>query len=206
MMTTINFLRLAVMAVVAGVFMSACGVKQAASTANSGRGGGGSPFGEVYDAPCSQDAKDTDEYFAAIGIASGSKNRMDVLQTSALTNAQNVIRQKMRHAYQGAIKDYSNAIGNNSGTDMAMHVERAGTQIIDAIVNETNATCGPKFSSVDERGDVTCYTAIRISKKEVASKIADHLSKDEELKIRFDEANFRKGMEEDFKKYKEERQ
>jgi hypothetical protein len=205
-MKTISYLKLAVMAVVAGMFMNACGsVKQQVASAGGSRGGG-SPFGEVYDAPCSQDAKDTDDYFAAIGIASGSKNRMDVLQTSALTNAQNVIRQKMRHAYQGAIKDYSNAIGNNSGTDMAMHVERAGTQIIDAIVNETNATCGPKFSGVDERGDVTCYTAIRISKKEVATKIADHLSKDEELKIRFDEANFRKGMEEDFKKYKEERQ
>jgi hypothetical protein len=59
---------------------------------------------------------------------------------------------------------------------------------------------------VDERGDVTCYTAIKIRKKEVAAKIADHLSKDEELKIRFDEANFRKGMEDDFKKFKENNQ
>jgi hypothetical protein len=47
-------------------------------------------------APCSE--KDSDDEFAGTGIASGSKNRMDVLQTAALTNAQKIVRQKMQHA------------------------------------------------------------------------------------------------------------
>jgi len=161
----------------------------------------GSPFGEVFEAPCAQ--MDTDDEFAATGFANGSKNRMDVLQTSALTNAQNVIRQKMQHAYKGAIDDYSNYIGNNRGSDADVKVERAGTQIIDRIINDTKAVCGPKFSSVDDKGDVTCFVGIRISKKQVAQAIANHISEDEELRIRFNEQEFRKRMDENFKKYKD---
>jgi predicted Zn-dependent protease len=149
--------------------------------------------------------QDDDDNFAATGIASGSKNRMDVLQTNALTNAQNIVRQKMQHAYKGAIDDYSNSIGDNSGTDMTAKVERAGTQIINGIVNNTKAVCGPKFSSVDAKGDVNCYIAIRISNKQVIEAVANHLSNDKELKIRFDEENFRKKMEANFEKFKEQK-
>ena len=81
-------------------------------------------------------------------------------------------------------------------------MERAGTQIIDAIVNDTKAT-KVVFSSVDEKGNVTCYTGIRVDKKVVVEKIADFVSEDEELKIRFKEAEFRKRMEENFTKFKQ---
>ena len=159
------------------------------------------PFGEVYEPPCAD--KDTPEYFVGLGIANGSKNRMDVLQGAALTNAQNIVRQKMQHAYKGMISDYSSYIGNNAGTDATNKVERAGNQIIDRIINDTEAWCGPKFSGVDDKGSVTCFAGIRISKKQVADAIADYVSEDEELKIRFNEQQYRKFMEEEFKKFKE---
>jgi hypothetical protein len=162
----------------------------------------GSPFGEVYEAPCS--GVDTDDEFVATGIASGGKARMGELQEAALTNAQNIARQKMQHAYKGAIDNYSSYIGNNAGSDIDVKMERGGTQIIDRVVNDTKATCGPKFTSVDDKGDVTCFVGIRISKKQVAAAITDHVSKDEELKIRFNEQEFRKRMDESFKKFKED--
>ncbi|GHT38235.1 hypothetical protein AGMMS49965_00960 [Bacteroidia bacterium] len=193
-----SYLRVAVMAAFAGVMMTGCGSsKQAAG--NYSKPAPGSPFSAVYEAPCAE--LDSDEYFTATGIASGSKNRMDVLQTSALTNAQNIVRQKMQHAYKGVIDDYSSAIGNNNGTDYAAKVERGGSQIIMAVINETKAVCGPKFSAVDDRGDVSCYVGIRISKKELAKKITNHLAKDEVAGIREDETNFRKRMEEQFSKF-----
>ncbi len=130
---------------------------------------------------------------------------MDVLQTSALTNAQNIVRQKMKHAYKGAIDDYSNYIGNNAGSDAQTHIERAGTQIIDAVINDTRATSGPKFSAVDDKGDVTCFVGIRVYKKAIEDKIVEHVSKDEELRIRFNEQEFRKKMDENFKKFKEDK-
>ncbi len=160
-----------------------------------------SPFGPTFSIPNGE--YDTDEYFGASGIASGPKVRMGELYSVALTNAQNIVRQKMAHAYQGAIDDYMNSVGNNAGTDFEMKVERAGTQIIDAIVNDTRETNPPVFSAVDEKGNVTCYVGIRVYKDAVAEKIADYVSEDEELKIRFKEDQFRQRMEENFKKYKE---
>ena len=163
----------------------------------------GSPFEEVYDAPCLD--YDTDDYYVGLGIASGAKARMGELQTAALTNAQNIVRQKLQHAYKGAIDDYSNYVGNNSGSDLEAKVERGGTQLINKIVNDTRATCGPRFSGVDDKGDVTCYVGIRIYKKEFVEAVTKHLSDDEELKIRFKEDEFRKRMDANFEKYKEGR-
>ena len=190
--------------IIAGTTFMGCKSQQVQQSNTDYKPKPSSPFDEAYyEPPCAE--KDTDDEFAAFGIASGSRNRMDILQTSALTNAQNVIRQKMQHAYKGAIDDYSNYMGNNFGSDAEAKVERAGTQIIDRIINDTKTVCGPKFSSVDDKGDVTCFVGIRISKKQVAQAITKHLSEDDELKIRFNEQEFRKRMEENFEKYKEQR-
>ena len=56
---------------------------------------------------------------------------------------------------------------------------------------------------VDDKGNVNCFIGIRISKKAVADKIADYVSEDEELKIRFKEDQFRQRMKESFKDFKE---
>ncbi len=159
------------------------------------------PFGDVYEAPAAEN--DTEDYFGATGIASGPQARMGELQLAALTNAQNMIRQKMKHAYKGAVDDYMNSVGNNSGTDIEAKIERGGTQLIDVIVNDTQASKGPVFSAVDDKGNVNCFIGIRISKKAVADKIADYVSEDEELKIRFKEDQFRQRMKESFKDFKE---
>lgn len=190
----------AMAAIAATMMFASCGTtKNATTTANNTRSA--SPFGDVYEIPAAEN--DTDEYFGATGIASGSKARMGELQLMALANAQNIIRQKMQHAYKGAVDDYMNSIGNNAGTDIEAKIERDGTQLIDVIVNETQASKGPLFSAVDEKGNVTCFIGIRISKKMMADKIADYVSEDEELKIRFKEDQFRERMKESFKEFKE---
>lgn len=182
------------------LLLSSCGTqKNAMTTANNNRSV--SPFRDVFEVPAAEN--DTDEYFGATGIATGPKARMGDLQLDALSNAQNMIRQKMQHAYKGAVDDYMVRFGNNAGSDIQSKLERGGTQIIDVIVNDTQASKGPFFSSVDEKGDVTCYIGIRISKKTIADKIADYVSEDEELKIRFQEEQFRQRMKESFKEFKE---
>lgn len=163
--------------------------------------GSGNPFGDVYEVPAAE--HDTDDYFGATGIAYGNAANMDILQLDALTNAQNAVRQKMKHAYKGLISDYANSMNSGSGYGVESKVERGGDQVIDVIVNDTQATKGPMFSSVDDKGNVTCYVGIRVSKKVVAEAISDYLSEDQELKLRFDEEQFRKRMDETFRKYKE---
>ena len=187
-----------VMAVTAIVFFASCG-SQKQTTASSNRSA--SPFGDVFEVPAAEN--DTEDYFGATGIAYGSKARMGDLQLDALSNAQNMIRQKMQHAYKGAVDDYMVRFGNNAGSDIQSKLERGGTQLIDVMVNETQASKGPIFSSVDDKGNVTCYIGIRISKKAMADKIADYVSEDEELKIRFQEEQFRQRMKESFKDFKE---
>jgi hypothetical protein len=161
------------------------------------------PFGQTYDLPTFE--ADTEEFFAATGIAEGAKSRMGVLQQAALANAQDLIRQKMKHAYKGMVSGYANYMGINTSTTAKTKMEQGGDQIIDAIINDTQAK-SVKFSGVDEKGNVTCYVAVRISKKETADKIAKGLSEDEELKLRFQEEKYRKYMRERFKEYKENQQ
>lgn len=159
------------------------------------------PFGgETYNMPTFE--PDTEEYFAASGIATGSRQRMDALQEAALANAQNIIRQKMKHAYKGMISNYTNYMGINSKSDAVTKIERGGNQIIDGIVNETMAR-DVRFSDVDEKGNVNCYVGIRIYKKQMADKLADQVSNDEELKIRFNENNYRKYIQEQIKAHNE---
>ncbi|MDR0981747.1 MAG: hypothetical protein LBM07_00690 [Culturomica sp.] len=196
---------LTIVASVCIISLSACGGSKRFSDNYSGNIKG-SPFGDVYQSPCSELDSETD--FTATGIAVGSRLRMGELQGMALANAQGIARQKMQHAYKGAIDDYTNSVGTNTGTDIETKIERGGTQIIDRIINDTRAVCGPKFSSVDDKGNVTCYVGIRISKKEIAAKVAEavanQVSDDEELKIRFKEQEFRKRMEESFSNFKED--
>lgn len=191
-----------VMAVVCVCLFGSCGVNKNAGINTAYRSG--NPFGDVYEMPAAE--YDTDEYFGATGIATGPATRQDVLQSAALTNAQNLVRQKMKHAYQGMIDDYSNYVGTSAGTNAETKIERGGTQIIDAVVNETRAT-KVVFSGIDDKGNMTCYTGIRVSKKELAEKITEQVteavSEDEELKVRFKEEEFRKSMDERFKKFKE---
>lgn len=182
------------------MLFASCGTqKNTMTAANNSRSV--SPFGDVFEVPAAEN--DTEEYFGATGIASGSKARMGDLQLDALANAQNMIRQKMKHAYKGAVDDYMVRFGNNAGSDIQSKLERGGTQIIDVIVNDTQASKGPFFSNVDDKGNVTCYIGIRISKKAIADKITDYVSEDEELKIRFQEDQFRQRMKESFKDFKE---
>lgn len=159
------------------------------------------PFGgETFSVPTFE--PDTEEYFAATGIARGSRERLDMLQKLALNDAQSNVRAKMAHAYEGMVSDYSKAEGNNSGTDLTNKIQEGGNKIIKVIVNETMAR-DVKFSGVDEKGYVNCYVGIRVYKQQAARKIANALSEDESLKLSNDEEKFRKFMEEKFKEYRE---
>ena len=191
------------LAMCVGALISCGGSKNAINHNTSRMPQTTNPFGQTYDLPTFE--ADTEEFFAATGIAEGSKSRMGVLQQAALANAQSLIRQKMKHAYKGMVSDYSNYMGIDNSTKAKTKMEQGGDQIIDAIINDTQAQ-SIKFSGVDEKGNVTCYVAVRISKKEVADKIAQGLSEDEELKLRFQEEKYRKYMRERFKEYKENQQ
>jgi hypothetical protein len=166
-----------------GEMITSCGSSK--SVASSADKSNENPFGKTFTMPCVKEiGHDNDEFFTAVGTASGSKNRQDILQNDALTNAQNMVRQKLAHAYEGAIEDYRLSTGDNSGTDRQLDNEAGGRQIIDQVVNATKVVCGPEFTGVDANGNMNCYIGIKISIAEVSKKVMDNLSKSKTKEIR----------------------
>ena len=176
-----------------GITAISCGSRQQQIAQQQSR----SPFGgDTHEAPCFAISCAT--YFAATGIASGSRNRMGNVQQLALTNAQNMIRQMMEHAYEGMIDSYFEAIGGNAGTDIEEEVRMAGRQTIQAIVGITDPWC-LRFSDVDDRGNVTAFIGIRIPKQRVADGIAENLSRNQRAEIRDRAAGMREEMRQHFR-------
>lgn len=162
-----------------------------------------SPLGETV-FPCQ--VFDDDEWFYARGIASGSRAQVDAVNRLALTYAQDRIRQKMEHAFEGMVSPYMDGIGGNQGTDIGRNTKIAGDQIIRDIMPSTEMTC-EKYSGVDEKGHIEAYVAVRMSRKPVSDKlldmVEDMVSKDEEMGIRFREQNYREQMAKRFKEFKQ---
>lgn len=187
--------------VIVAVLNISCGTQNQLAKQNKA----GSPFGDVYEAPCT--VYDTNEEFAATGIYRGSMNQKGEVHKYALQNAQSIIRMKIKHAYKGMVSDYSSSIGNNAGNDIEAKVTMAGDQIIDAVVNNT-AECCVKYGSVADDGHIECYVAIKIAKNDLSEKIAkevsNKLSDEEKMRINFNEALYREQMNKRFEQYKEE--
>jgi hypothetical protein len=185
---------LAAFAVVAGVMATGC-----KSSKQAGGGGGWT------EPPCN--TYDDETYFGATGIASGPATQKGALQLAALSNGQNMIRQKMQHAYEGLVKDFMHHIGGNAGSDVEIQVIRGGNQIIMGIVADASHHC-LLYSGVNDKGNVECAIGIRISKRKVAEAVADevtgNLSKNEKEAIRQHAEEFGKYADEYLKKYRGE--
>lgn len=178
-------------------FLACSSTKRSAEAAYAA----GNPFGDVYEMPAAE--YDTDESFGATGMAYGSRTQGGTVHQNALSNAQEIVRQKIKHSYKGVVDIYSKSVGNNAGTDIINKIERAGTQVIDAVVNDTKET-QVKWSSVDDKGNLYCYVGIRINKEKLADEVAKAVSKavtdEEEAKIGFNEAKFREQNADVFKR------
>ena len=162
------------------------------------------PFGQTFKLPCAE--YDTKTEFAATGIYRGSMNQKGQLQMYALQNAQQIVRMKAKHAYKGMVSDYSSSLGNNQGNDIESKIQMAGDQMIDVILNDTEATC-IEFGAVQADGHIECYVGIRVSKQEIAEKVsktvANKLSEEEKMRIGFNEEQYREKMEQRMQQYEE---
>lgn len=162
------------------------------------------PFDGIFETPCS--IEETPDMFTAIGIFRGSSRQMGEVQKNALLAAQELIRLKMQHAYKGVVREYSQTPGTNQGNDIERKVTIAGDRVIDKIINETFQSC-LRWSAIEDDGHITCYTAIQISKKdvavEIAKNLANELSQQEKDSIGFNEQEYHNKIEKDLKEYKE---
>lgn len=185
------------------IAIAACGTPKNVPTQNLAKST--APFGETYSLPC--EVFDTDDEFAATGIYRGSSYQKGECQLNALENAKQIVYAKYHHAYNGMISNYSSTIGNNRGNDISTKLQRAGDQVVKAVLNDIKACC-VKFSGVQEDGMIECYIGIKVPKQalaaQVAKTVADVLTADEKMQINFEEDQYRKQMEERFAAYKEQ--
>lgn len=142
-------------------------------------------FNESWELPCQM--YDDDDYFATVGMAAGSIDQKVELQKTALGNAQDICRQKVKQEY--------------------WDIDEGG-RIVDTFINNAQAKC-VKYSNITEEGKIEVYVGIRISKRELAEKIVNEvLIKIEErkrTKIDFDEAKYRSDIGENFEKLEEKK-
>lgn len=192
------------LATLVALFVCSCGTTKTTLAQVQTSSASNAPFGEVYSMPC--EVYDTDTEFAATGIYRGSSYQKGECQLNALENAKQLVYAKFKHTYNGMISNYSNTIGNNRGNDIETKLERAGDQVVKAILNDIQACC-VKFSGVQADGNIECYVAIKVPKRVIADQvtktISDNLTQDEKDRINFNEYNYRKEMEERMKNYRE---
>lgn len=151
--------------------------------------------------PCSGHDRDSEEYFTGMGV--GENTNMQNARLAALNAAKSMINAKIGGLAKGLSTDY---VRTQSGAaqqdDVQRLAEREIVQVIERVLNDAEQTCEKMYQTPN--GTYQSHIAIRISKKELANKMATALSDDQKLEGMFHRDQFRKWAEEYMKKMKGE--
>lgn len=151
--------------------------------------------------PCTGAAQDNSEYFGGMGV--GENVNMQNARLAALNAAKSMINAKIGGLAKGLSTDY---VRTQSGAaqqdDVQRLAEREITQVIERVLNDAEQVCEKMYQTPN--GTYQSHIAIRISKKELANKMATALSDDQKLEGMFHRDQFRKWAEEYMKKMKGE--
>jgi hypothetical protein len=153
---------------------------------------------------------DDDEWFTGAGVRRVKVNSLNTAPTALLRTTQQQLRLKVKGTYKAVVRDYLDQMDADEGSYAVSHIESAGDYIIDQKINETYEACR-KNTEPDEQGFVTLYMGIKVSKKAIVDEVVSVLSKDQQMKTRFNEKQFRdsalkvfeKSEKEDFQKFQE---
>lgn len=143
---------------------------------------------EAYDVPCWM--ADDDEWFYATIQRQFKQSSMNTAPTATLRSAQMLMRQKLQGVYRAVLRDYFDQMDTEEGSYANQHLESAGDLVIKATINETYEVCR-KQTRPDENNNVTMFMTIKVSKKKFAKDLVNKISEDEQLKVRFNEKQFR---------------
>lgn len=137
--------------------------------------------------PC--EAYDDDEWFYAFG--SRIMKQPNTTASALLRSLQRQMRDKLSGAYKSVTRDYFDQMDTEESSYEREHIESAGEMVINQLVNETREVCRNRSRYPDADGKYTMYMAIKVSKKEIVEKVIDTISEDQQLKVRFNEKQFR---------------
>ncbi|MBR1834682.1 MAG: hypothetical protein IJ785_04160 [Bacteroidales bacterium] len=145
---------------------------------------------------------DNDEYFAASGffrVKTGGNGERDytIEFNRQLNSLRQQVKMKIGGHYRSIMRDYFDQLDVDSRSSVASHIESAGEEAIDKLLNDTKEVCRQKSKEVDEAGYVTWYLSMTVSKKEIAKSIIDGIENDKDIpenvkkEVRQNEEKFR---------------
>ena len=132
---------------------------------------------------------DDDEWFYAFG--SRLIKQQNTVASGLLRSLQRQMKDKLAGAYKQVTRDYFDQMDTEEGSYEREHIEGAGEMVINQLVNETREACRQRSTYPNADGLYTMYMAIKVSKKEIVEKVVNTLSEDQQLKVRFNEKQFR---------------
>lgn len=143
----------------------------------------------VVEMPCQ--TYDDADWFYATGVKRFKANQLNLTPTVLLRSTRQQLLQKLSGNFQEVIADYFDQMETEDGEYARQHIESAGLQVIQQLINETYEVCRKQTQFPDAEGYYTMYMAIKVSKKDIVEKTINKLSHDEELNTRFNEKQFR---------------
>ncbi|MBQ9439926.1 MAG: hypothetical protein IJU35_04975 [Paludibacteraceae bacterium] len=143
----------------------------------------------VAEMPCQ--TYDDADWFYATGVKRFKASQTNLTPTTLLRSTRQQLLQKLQGKYQQVIDDYFDQMETEDGEYARQHIESAGRQVIQQLINETYEVCRKQTQLPDAEGFYTMYMAIKVSKKDVVEKVVDTISHEQEMQVRFNEKQFR---------------
>lgn len=149
--------------------------------------------------PCQR--YDDNEYFAASGfirIKAGGDGEKDytLLINKELNSLRQQVKSKIGGKYKEVVRDYFDQMDLDAKSSEASHIESAGEQVIDQILNDTEEDCR-EFGPIDDAGYQNMYIGILVRKVQIVNQLIDNLENnsnipvDEKEQLRKNENAFR---------------
>ena len=181
-----------IMAAVATIFFGACkSNKNVVTQEQLGN--------KEVELPCSGYDRDNEDYFGGSGVAENVN--MQNARLAALNAAKSMINAKLGGLAKGLATDYVRSQAGSAQLDDVQRIaEREVTAVIERMLNDAEQVCEKMYQTPSDT--YQSHIAIRISKKEMANKMASALSDDQKLEGMFHRDQFRKWAEEYLKNLK----
>ena len=144
---------------------------------------------------------DNDEYFAASGYFrikyKGDGERDYTIEyNKQLNSLRQQVKMKIGGHYRSIMRDYFDQLDVDSRSSVASHIESAGEEAIDKLLNDSKEACR-QMGPVDEGGYRFIYMGFTVSKKEVAQSIVEGVEESKDIpenvkkEVRQNEERFR---------------
>lgn len=144
---------------------------------------------------------DEDDYYAASGriaIQTGGNNESNYTNevNQLLNTLRQQVKQKVGGRYTAIMRDYFDQLDVDANSAVASHIESAGEEAIDKLLNETKEACR-QLTEPDDGGKQYIYIGITVTKEKLAEAIVNGVKESKTIpndvrdRVRQNEQNFR---------------